>query len=74
MLPTMVDRNSGLGRVLINPFCKSLADVRFAPKATELLRGSEMTRSANNGHGDRRSALVAFLEILIGKRLEPDTR
>ena len=37
-----------LGRVLIKPFCKPLADVRFAPKATELLQRLEMTRRARN--------------------------
>jgi hypothetical protein len=30
-----------LGRVLINPFCKPLAAVRLAPKATELLQRRE---------------------------------
>ena len=35
-------------RVLINPFCKPLADVRFAPKATELLQRREMTRRARS--------------------------
>jgi len=29
---------------------RTLVDVRFAPKATRLLRSSELTRSANNGH------------------------
>jgi hypothetical protein len=34
----------GLGRVLINPILHTAAaDVRFAPKATELLRRHEMT-------------------------------
>ena len=37
-----------LGRVLINPCCKrSSLNVRFAPKATELLRRREMTQRAN---------------------------
>ena len=34
-----------LGRVLIKP-----ANVRFSPKATELLRGSEMARWATSRH------------------------
>jgi hypothetical protein len=41
------DRNGSLelGRVLINPCCKrSSLNVRFAPKATELLRRREMTQ------------------------------
>ena len=33
-----------LGRVLIKLLCKPLADVRFAPKATELLQRREMSR------------------------------
>src|SRR5262249_23394079 len=37
-----------LGRVLINPVLSpGWVDVRFAQKATELLRGSEMTRWAD---------------------------
>ena len=42
-----------LGRVLVNPFyeCGS-AYVCFAPKATELLRGNEMTRRANSRRQD----------------------
>jgi len=31
-------------------FCKPLADVRFAPKATKLLRRREMSRRATNWH------------------------
>jgi propanol-preferring alcohol dehydrogenase len=40
-------------------FCKPLADVRFAPKAAELLRRREMSRSANSRHrGARLSGLA----------------
>jgi hypothetical protein len=38
-----------LGRVLINWFCnRGSLNVRFAPKATELLRRRELTRCANS--------------------------
>jgi hypothetical protein len=37
-----------LGRVLINPVLQTAADVRFAPKATELLRCREMSRWATS--------------------------
>ena len=40
-----------LGRVPINWFCnRGSLNVRFAPKATELLRRRELTRCANNRH------------------------
>jgi hypothetical protein len=38
-----------LGRVLINPVLRpARVEVRFTPKATQLLRGSEMTRWAKS--------------------------
>jgi hypothetical protein len=40
--------------------CKRL-NVRFAPKATELLRGSEMTRCATTRH---RTPLLSMLETI----------
>jgi hypothetical protein len=46
-----------LGRVLIIRFGKrGSLNVRYAPKATELLRRREMTRRANCRHGPRRRA------------------
>ena len=45
----------GVGRVLINPVGKRcLLNVRFAPKATKLLRRHKMTRCANRRHRARR--------------------
>jgi hypothetical protein len=43
-LPSALLQIPELGRVLINPILHTAAaDVRFAPKATELLRRHEMT-------------------------------
>jgi hypothetical protein len=48
------------GRVLINPFCKrSWLNVRFAPKAIELLRRREMSRRAKTRHA-KQSAAVRY--------------
>jgi hypothetical protein len=56
-----------LARVLINlRFCKGGSlDVRFAPKATELLRRREMSRRANmrrHGQAKARGELLQFRE------------